>query len=200
MAKGTPASNQAGEVAPAAVQFLQGPPPQPFFLSVGFTETHRPYPLATEREDPRCARPPVTLPDTPDTRQDMANFEASARRLDDAVGTVLRGLEASGLAANTLVVCTTDHGIAFPGMKCTLTDHGIGVLLIVRGPEPFSGGKVSDALASQVDLFPTLCEWLCLPPPAWLQGKSLMPLLRGSAAEVNDEIFAQVNYHAAYRK
>lgn len=192
------ASNRAANVAPAAVQFLQGAPPQPFFLSVGFEETHRPYPLASERQDPRYTRPPATLPDTPDIRQDMSNFEASARLLDDAIGRVLRGLHASGLATQTLVVCTTDHGIAFPGMKCTLTDHGIGVMLILRGPEPFAGGIVTDALVSQVDLFPTLCDWLNLSPPRWLEGKSLMPLLRGTAANVNEEIFGEVNYHAAY--
>ncbi len=192
------ASNKAADVAPAAVQFLQGSPPQPFFLSVGFEETHRPYSLASEREDPRYTRPPVTLPDTPDTRQDMASLAASARLLDDAIGSVLLGLDASGLAANTLVVCTTDHGIAFPGMKCTLTDHGIGVALILRGPEPFAEGEVTDALVSQVDLFPTVCDWLDLPPPTWLQGRSLMPIVRGQADQVNEEIFAEVNYHAAY--
>ncbi len=56
----------------------------------------------------------------------------------------------------------------------------------------------SDALVSQIDLFPTLCELLDIEKPAWLQGRSLLPLLRGEAEEVNDEIFAEVTYHAAY--
>src|SRR5690606_36201728 len=87
---------------------------------------------------------------------------------------------------------------AFPGMKCSLTDHGTGVMLIVRGPGDFAGGKVCDALISQIDVFPTLCELLQIDPPDWLQGKSMMPLVRGEAEQINDAIFAEVNYHAAY--
>ena len=52
------------------------------------------------------------------------SFVASARSLDRGVGAVLDALERYGLAANTLVICTTDHGIAFPGAKATMTDRG----------------------------------------------------------------------------
>ena len=138
------------------------------------------------------------MPDTPETRQDIAAFKASARILDGGIGTVLDALERNGLADNTLVICTTDHGLAFPGMKCNLTDHGIGVMLIVRGPGGFTGGRVCDALVSQIDLFPTICELLEIERPAWLQGRSMMPLVNGETTEINDAIFAEVTYHAAY--
>jgi arylsulfatase A-like enzyme len=128
----------------------------------------------------------------------MAAFKASARVLDAGVGEVLAALEAGGLAANTLVICTTDHGVAFPAMKCNLTAHGTGVFLMMRGPGGFSGGKVSDAMVSHLDLYPTVCDLLGIAPPAWLQGASLMPLVRGTATEIHEEIFAEVNYHAAY--
>jgi arylsulfatase A-like enzyme len=111
---------------------------------------------------------------------------------------VLDALETSGLADNTLVICTTDHGIAFPGMKCTLTDHGIGIMLIIRGPGGFSGGHVIDAQVSHLDLFPTLCDLLAIDPPDWLQGQSLMPLLQGENTQIHDALFAEVTYHAAY--
>jgi N-sulfoglucosamine sulfohydrolase len=185
-------------VAPAAVAFLRNAPKVPFFLSVGFAETHRVFRSPGPAEDPRYCLPPHPLPDTPGTRQDMAAYKASARALDEAVGTVLQALGESGLADNTLVICTTDHGIAFPGMKCNLTDHGIGVMLIMRGPGGFTGGQVIDALVSHVDLFPTICDLLDVEAPGWLQGCSLLPLVRGEAQQINDEIYAEVTYHAAY--
>ena len=72
----------------------------------------------------------------------MAGFKATAAVMDRGVGQVLGALDAAGLAENTLVISTTDHGIAFPAMKCNLTDHGMGVMLIMRGPGGFRGGKV----------------------------------------------------------
>jgi len=191
-------SSHAERVTPAAVQWLRGAPQQPFFLSVGFTETHREYHQPGTGEDARYLRPPATLRDTPAVRADMAAFHASARVLDGAMGAVLDALRDSGLADDTLVICTTDHGIAFPGAKCTLTDHGIGVMLIMRGPGGFAGGNACDALVSHIDIYPTLCELLGIERPPWLRGNSLMPLIRGEAKEVNDAIYAEVTYHAAY--
>ncbi len=142
---------------------------------------------------------PRPIPDTPETRADIAAFKASARVHGRRRGHwSSQALESSGLAANTLVISTTDHGIAFPDMKCNLFDHGMGVSLIMRGPGGFSGGKVCDAMVSHIDIFPTLCDLLDIEHPAWLEGKSMMPLVRGSAKEINEEIFAEVNYHAAY--
>ncbi len=186
------------EVAERAVEFLDNAPRQPFFLSVGFFETHREFPPAASNDNPNYCLPPAPLPDTPATREDMARFKTSARRLDQKMGLVLDALEGNGLAENTLVICTTDHGLAFPGMKCSLTDHGLGVMLIMRGPGGFSGGQVCEAMVSHVDLFPTICDLLEIEPPECLQGQSMMPLVRAEVAEINEEIFAEVNYHAAY--
>ncbi len=209
-------SRQVQHVAPAACATLADGPQEPFFLSVGFIETHREYPAPGPREDSRYCLPPHPLPDTSETRQDFAAYRASARILDQGVGMVLDALDASGLADDTLVICTTDHGIAFPGMKCNLTDHGIGVMLIMRGPGGFAGGQVCDAMVSQIDLFPTICDLvgICdlvdildpvgvcdlvsLRRPDWLQGKSIMPLVRGEAEQLHDQVFAEVTYHAAY--
>lgn len=180
-----------------AVEFLENAPSQPFFLAVGFNETHRVFP-EEPGEDPNYCLPPVPLPDTPQNRLDMARFKASARILDAKMGAVLDAMDRSGLSENTLVICTTDHGIAFPAMKCNLTDHGTGVMLIVRGPGGFEGGRVVDAMVSQIDIFPTLCDLLEIDPPDWLQGVSMMPLVRGQAEHIREEVFAEVNYHAAF--
>ncbi|MBM3240552.1 sulfatase [Candidatus Poribacteria bacterium] len=191
-------TTQGDKAAVKAVDFLSNAPPQPFFLSVGFGATHRKFPEPGPAEDARYCLPPAPLPDTPETRRDMAAFKASASILDMSIGIILETLDKNGLAENTLVICTTDHGIAFPGMKCNLTDHGIGVMLIMRGPGGFTGGMVCDAMVSHIDLFPTICDLLEIEHPEWLQGNSMMPLIRGGVDEINDEIFAEVTYHAAY--
>ena len=191
-------SSNAEGVAEGATRWLRSGPRRPFFLSVGFIETHREYRQPGPAEDPRWCRAPGPLPDTPETRRDMAAFKASARALDAGMGAVFKTLDETGLAGNTLVICTTDHGLAFPHMKCNLTDHGLGVMLILRGPGGFQGGRVCDAMVTHMDVFPTICALLEIEPPAWLQGKSLLPLVRGDAEEIHVEIFAEVTYHAAY--
>jgi N-sulfoglucosamine sulfohydrolase len=190
--------NRVENVAPAAAAFLREKHSAPFFLDVGFFETHREFRAPGPKEDARFCLPPAPIPDTPQTRADLAAFKASARVMDEGVGVVLKALEDAGLAGNTLVISTTDHGIPFPSMKCNLSDHGMGVSLIMRGPGGFSGGKVQDAMVSHLDLFPTICDLLGIEKPGRLQGKSLMPLIRGEAGEIHEEIFAEVNYHAAY--
>lgn len=181
-----------------AIEFLSETPDEPFYLEVGFGQTHRGFPpLEDCPDDPRYCLPPAPLPDTPETREDMTRYKASARILDQKVGDVLDALERSGKAENTLVICTTDHGIAFPRMKCNLQDSGIGVLLIMRGPGGFSGGKVVDGMTSHLDIFPTICDVAGIEPPARLRGKSLTPYANG-VEEIHDALFFEVNYHAGY--
>ncbi len=190
--------NNVKGVAPFAVDFLQDSAEQPFFLSVGFSDTHRTYAEPGPDENERYTMPPHPIPDTPETRRDMAGFKASVREFDRGVGMVMDALDEMGAIEDTLVICTTDHGIAFPHMKCNLTDHGIGVMLIMKGPGGFSAGKVSDALVSQIDIYPTICDHLGIEEPDWLEGSSMMPLIRGERDEIRKQVFSEVTYHAAY--
>ena len=190
-------TTHAVDVAPAAVEFLDSRPASPFFLDVGFFETHREYPKATPEDLADYTPLPRPIPDRPATRGDFARFRASARTMDEGVGKVMEAIERNGYGDNTLILSTTDHGIAFPRMKCNLTDDGWGVSMILRGPKIPQAG-VCDAMISQVDVFPTLCDYLGIARPSWLQGKSFLPVLEGQATEINEEIFAEVNYHASY--
>jgi N-sulfoglucosamine sulfohydrolase len=192
-------SNHAEYVAPLTIETLREAPKQPWFMSVGFFETHRNFFAPTSVRDTLYSQPPSNLPDVPATRRDFAAFKASARSLDQGIGAVLHALHDFGLVENTMVICTTDHGVAFPGAKATLFDRGIGVLMIVRGPSGFTGGKVIDAPVSHLDVYPTLCELAGVEAPDWLQGTSLMPLVRGDADRLHDAIFAETTYHAAYQ-
>lgn len=186
----------AAAVAPKAAKFLRSRPSQPFFLDVGFFETHRDYPSPTDSTDYILPPPPIV--DTPQTRYDMAGFHQSARQLDRGIGLVLDTLEEAGLAENTLVISTTDHGISFPEMKCDLRDTGTAISCIMRGPGVFQGPKACDALLSNIDVYPTLCEYLDIEIPSWVQGKSFLPVLEGKQNEINEQVYSEVTYHAAY--
>ena len=191
-------TSHTDDVVPVTLDLLERASDRPFFLSVGFFETHREWFRPSSPKKANYVMPPSNLPDAPETRLDMAAFQESARSLDRGIGAVLDALDAEGLTDNTLVICTTDHGLAFPGAKATLYDRGLGVMLILRGPGGFSGGKASDALVSHIDLFPTVCELAGIDPPEWLQGESLLPLAGGEVDEVRDTIFAEKTYHVAY--
>jgi N-sulfoglucosamine sulfohydrolase len=190
-------STMVDQVAPVAVETLTGGLPEPFFLSVGFFETHRNYFPSSSVRDTLYSLPPANLPDLPEIRRDMAGYKASARSLDHGVGAVLDALMTADLTERTLVICTTDHGLAFPGCKATLTDRGTGVMLILRGPG-FTGGRLVNALVSQIDVYPTLCELAGVQTPSIAQGRSLMPLVRREAEEIHDGVFTELTYHAAY--
>ena len=60
------------------------------------------------------------------------------------------------------------------------------------------GGKVVDALVTHLDVFPTVCDVTGIAHPEWLQGSSLIPLAGGEVERLHDEVFGEVNYHAAY--
>jgi len=192
-------SNHVKDVAPAAISYLKNySNSAPFYLEIGFQETHREFIKATKDDDSRYTENPSPLPNVKEVRDDLADFNATLRVLDKGVGDILAALDEQGLAENTLIISTTDHGIAFPMMKCNLYDTGTGIHLVMRGPGGFFGGKVCDALISQIDIFPTLCDLLEIPNPEWLEGKSFLPIIKGKPEAINNEIFAEVNFHASY--
>lgn len=194
----------------AAVRgFLSEQHQQPFFLSVGFDAPHRVGQGGTlfshdaeavppEDDRSKYTRALPIYPDNPVSRNETANFQEGTRKMDEQFGEVLDALDQSEYADNTLVILTTDHGAGMASMKCTLTEWGIGVFLMMRGPG-IPEGAVLDSLVSHVDLFPTIAAYLGVPAPDWLQGKSLMPLLEGKQDEVNDYIYAEQGYHGCYR-
>jgi len=187
-------------VAPVVLEFLRHPKSKPFYANVGFLEVHRPYPQEVyQPDDPNEVLVPPYLPDTPEVRQDIAEFHGSIRKVDRAVGSIFDTLKETGLEEETLVVFTTDHGIAFPRAKCTLYDPGIKTTLIMRWPDGgVIGGKVYSELLSNVDFLPTILEVVKAPVPEDIQGKSFLPLLQDGKFEPRKEIFAEKTWHIIY--
>jgi arylsulfatase A-like enzyme len=186
-----------------AVRWLEKPPRQPFLLTAGFFETHRPYPRDRyEPADPDRVDLPDYLPDLPDVRQDLADFYGAISVADAAVGRLLDTLAETGLDGSTWVVFMTDHGPALPRAKSTLYDAGTGIAMIVRPPtrQP-AGGAVYDELFSGVDLVPTLLGLLGVAIPDDVDGISHADELLAAASAstpVRTEVYTTKTYHDSF--
>lgn len=164
----------------------------PFYIQVGFFETHTPYDFggAPPDESGGVHYPPFIRKNEA-ARKWLAGLQGAARRADEGVRIILDALEASGQADDTLVIFTVDHGVELPRAKWFLYDPGLGVAFICRWPKGGIGaGTTCEHLISNVDVFPTVLEMLGLPVPANVQGVSFAPLLKGkSSAPVRAEVF-----------
>jgi len=189
-------SNSCLDVAPLVLDFLAKKPKEPFFVMIGFFETHRPFPEYEGTVDDIEGFP--YLPDVEDIRRDIASLNILVRRVDDKVGDILKAVDDADLRDDTLIVFTTDHGVAFPGAKATLFDPGIEVSMLIRGPGGFEGGKRIDMLLSNLDFAPTILDLCGIPIPTKMQGRSMLPVIRGESDRLHDWIFVEQTYHAAY--
>ncbi len=191
-----------GDVAAEFSRYMAGRPasaPKPLFASIGFNEPHRPFARAADVTPlpPDSLTVLPYLPDIPAVREDLSDIEASIATVDRAFGQVVQAVRQSPIAADTIVVFTADHGIAFPHAKMTLYDPGIEVALIMAvpgGPQ----GVVRREMISNVDVLPTLLDLLGLPHPPNLHGRSFAELLRGGAYVPNEAVFAEKTYHTYY--
>ncbi|HOX40281.1 MAG TPA: sulfatase [Candidatus Brocadiia bacterium] len=188
--------NSCANVTPLVLEFLKSKPTQPFFASVGVTETHRPFPHSDAPLE--NIKPLPYLPDIPETRRDVANLEVLVRRVDDSVGKILDALAETGLLHNTIIIYTTDHGIAFPRSKATLFDPGLETALIIRLPEGYPAGQRVCAPVCNIDLLPSLLDYLQIPAPPGVQGRSMVPLISGERTSLHEELYFEMTFHAAY--
>ena len=172
---------------------------KPFLLSFGMHSTHRPYPVeVAEFIDERYVVPPYPITNNEENRHDHAQYMTTAHYADENIKMIVDALKRNNLYENSIIIFTTDHGLALPFNKCNLTDTGIGVSLIIKVPNADSNGKVVDSLVSQIDVFPTLCELLNLNKPDYLEGKSFAEAFVDNKAVLDEYIFAEVNFHTSY--
>ena len=204
--------------AEAAIEFIQEPRQEPFFLHVNFTAPHDPLFLPSrfgDAYDPQQIPLPKNFaaqhpfdhgnydgrdeqlfhwPRTPqETRGALAIYYSVIEHLDEQVGRILAALEASGQLDKTLVIYSSDHGLAMGSHglrgKQNMYEHSIGVPLIWRGPG-IPAGQSSDAQCYLRDLYPTICDLCGVDIPATVQGRSLRPVIKDPKRQVYDALFA----------
>ncbi|MEO6183511.1 MAG: sulfatase [Verrucomicrobiota bacterium] len=116
-----------------------------------------------ERHDSAKMSVPPYHPDAPEVRRDLANYYDLVTAVDYKIGEVLETLEKWGIASNTVVILTGDHGRGLPRSKRWVYDSGIHVPLIVRWPGKIKTGEVRDDLVSFIDFAPTMMSLAGVP-------------------------------------
>ena len=183
---------------------------RPFFLAVGFFRPHTPYvapqrpwfdmydvnamPVVEGVEADRADIPEAGLGSQKKEQNTMTDeqrrqarqaYYASISFMDAQVGRVIESLDRHGLAENTVIVFTSDHGyhMGEHGLwqKMSLFEESARVPMLIVAPGAGNVGGVVSAPVSQVDLFPTLAELCGITPPSNLQGQSLVPMLKDNA-------------------
>jgi uncharacterized sulfatase len=158
---------------------------QPFFAVFNSEKSHesklrvRPHKAV---HDPAKVRIPAYHPDTPESRQDWAQYYDTVTAADVDAGLRLKELAEDGLADDTIVIYFADHGPGMPRSKRTPCNSGLHVPMVVYIPEKFkhlappeykAGGK-SDRLVSFVDLAPTVLTLAGIEVPKWMQGHAFL--------------------------
>jgi arylsulfatase A-like enzyme len=204
--------------ADAAVDFLNTHDgKKPFFLYVTFTVPHDPRtpPVGYENKyDPKkLPLPKNYLPKHPfnngelrvrdeklldwsrteeQIRKELADYYAMITHMDAQIGRIQDALKKGGFDKNTVVIFTSDHGLALGSHgllgKQNLYDHSMRPPLILTGPG-VPANKRSAALVYLFDIFPTVAELCGVKLPQKVDGKSLVPVMTGKQEKVRDVIF-----------
>ena len=206
--------------ADETITFLNNHQPDdaPFFAYCAFTSPHdprtAPEPYASMYNADEIELPPNFMTEHPfdlgirnirdevlaaqprdeaEVRQHIADYYGMISHMDDEIGRILQTLEDKGLADNTIVIYTADHGLSIGqhGLlgKQNLYDHSIRIPMIIRG-SGIEAGKRSEALCYLYDLFPTICERAGIALPETNEGYSLNALLGGMTDSHRHSIFA----------
>lgn len=146
-------------------------------------------------------------PRTPEVaRKELSDYYAIITHLDDQIGKVIKALKESGQYENTLIVFAADSGLAvgnhgLMGKQNIYDEDGIHVPLIFSGNLIKNKGERYDALSYIHDIFPTICDFVKVPIPASVDGKSLLPVLNKEVKEVRTSTYhAYRQFQRAYRK
>jgi arylsulfatase A-like enzyme len=195
---------------------------KPFFLAVGLFRPHVPYVAPKKYFDMYPPEQIQVAPKVPEgyldtlpevvqrsllrlpeqvnlpehvAQQAMQAYYAAISFADAQLGLVLDALDETGLAENTIVVFTSDHGYHMGEhgywQKPTLFENSTRVPLIIAGPGVEAKGSKTESFAELVDIYPTLAALCGVQAPGFLSGVSLVPILDDPNASVRNSAFTQ---------
>ena len=181
---------------------------KPFFFWYGASEPHRAFEQdAWRRTDKKLedAEVPDFFPDHEIVRGDILDYAVEIEWFDLHLQRMLEYLEKTGELENTIVMVTSDNGMAFPRAKANCYEYGIHVPFAVRYPAAFPGEREVDDLLSFADLAPTILEITGTSNEGMLpvSGKSVLNILKSKKQGVVDDskkyVFAGRERHSSSR-
>lgn len=159
---------------------------QPFCFWYGASEPHRRYEYGIgEKEgyDLDQVNVPGFLPDTKETRNDVADYYFEVEWFDKHLGRMIHMLEDLGDLENTLIVVTSDNGMPFPRAKSNLYHYGVHMPLLIHWGKEIEAARTIENPVSLSDIAPTFLDLAGVEKPLAMTGKSLAPLLVGEQKE-----------------
>ena len=155
---------------------------KPFCFWYGASEPHRRYDYgigAKNGYDLSQIKVPEFLPDTEETRNDVADYYFEVEWFDNHLGKILKYLEETGELENTVIVVTSDNGMPFPRAKSNCYNFGVQMPLAIRWGKRVKPGQIVDSPVSLIDIAPTFLELASIAMPSGMTGKSLAPVILG---------------------
>jgi len=222
-ADGTDAEQTDGIAADEAIKQLNefSDSQEPFFLAVGLYRPHTPY-VAPKKYFELYPLDSIRVPQIPDgyhdslprptrisltrkveqrnldeslARQAIQAYYASITFADAQLGRILDALDQTGLAEDTMIVFTSDHGYHMGEhghfQKTTLFENGTHVPLIVAGPGLKASGQRVSSPVELTDIYPTVASLAGLTPPDYIEGVSLVPALHDSSQRPREDALSQ---------
>ena len=203
--------------------------PEPSFLYVGFQGPHEPWDAPKkyfEMYDPDLVHDPIPelpagdwlpersriyqhwaqyfQPSNPHALKEIAaSYFGKITMIDDAVGKIIDAYRRKGWWDNTAVIYSSDHGEMLGDLgrvsKSICYDPAIRVPLIVRLPDHSGAGKVVDCFVETVDIYRTLLDLAGAKPAPRRDSLSLVPLVKGQATSIRDDVLVEVHAHTMLR-
>ncbi|MEZ5300707.1 MAG: sulfatase [Verrucomicrobiales bacterium] len=184
-------------------EFIGRDAAQPWLIAYCSNDPHSPW-TRGPKVDPATVKVPPYLHDNAKTRELLAAYYGEIAKFDEQVGNLMKLLDETGSAEDTLVLFVSEQGSSFPyGGKWSVYDTGIRVSAIARWPGKIAPGSRSGALVSYIDVAPTFLAAAGIDPAQidtgcpdadgarGFDGRSFLPLLRGEADSHRDLVFSQ---------
>jgi len=174
---------------------------KPFYLNVGTREVH----MSVWGRDPQQYKDikinedevfiPFYSPNFKILRKEFLKFQKAILYLDMHFQRLVDAVDKMKFKDDTVIIFTTDHGIANNRSKGTLYDRGVETTLLIRMPEKEYNSREINYLIQNIDIAPTILDIAGIDIPSDIQGKSFFPLLMRKEYQPHKEIFIERNFH-----